>query len=125
MQYSGRLKVKVTRSYVLLFAVLGMLLLPGCSLFKTKEPVVVVEEPINVCVDPPSAHQIVMRTVKPTVVKDEFGIYWIGLTPKDYENLGINMQEIKQSFKEKNAIIDYYRKCNDARSEEETTGDNQ
>jgi hypothetical protein len=106
-----------------LFAVFGLFLLSGCSLFQSKEPVVVVEEAINVCVDPPEGHTIVMRSVKPTVIKDEFGIYWIGLTPKDYENLGINMQEIKQSLKEKNAIINYYRKCNDARNEERRTSD--
>lgn len=110
-------------SKVTVFAFLGMFLLSGCSWFQTKEPVVVVADDIATCIDPPQGHEIVMRTVKPTVIKDEHGIYWIGLTPKDYENLGINMQEIKQSLKEKNAIIKYYRKCN-ARDQEERTSDN-
>jgi hypothetical protein len=109
-------------SKVVLFAFLGMFLLSGCSLFQSKEPVVVVADDIATCLDPPKGHEIVMRTVKPTVIKDDNGIYWIGLTPKDYENLGINMQEIKQSLKEKNAIINYYRKCN-ARDQEGRTSD--
>jgi len=49
--------------------------------------------------------------VKPTPVLDYKGGIWVGLTPKHYENLSLNMQSILKNLRQKNAIISYYKEC--------------
>ena len=95
----------------IVIALLFVLALSGCSIFEKKRDVVVTTDKIDTCSNPPKADKIVMRNVDFKVIKDEFGIYWIAVTPKFYENLGINMQEIMQHIKQKNAIIKYYESC--------------
>ena len=95
-----------------------VLILSGCSTPKPRD-VVVVTDRIDVCSKPPKADKIVMRNVDFKVIKDEFGIYWIGVTPKFYENLGINMKEITQHIKQKNAIIKYYQSCHKEKPKKE------
>lgn len=99
----------------------------GCSWVKEKpRDVVVVTEQLDVCSTPPKADKIVMRNVDFKIIQDEFGIYWIGITPRFYENLSVNMKEITQHIKQKNAIIKYYESChadNDEDAAEEKTED--
>lgn len=94
--------------------------LTGCSLFECREQPPQVIIPPNTCFDPPNAHVVIMRDVAFNVTKDEFGIYWISVNPKDYENLALNMSEIKQHLKEKNAIIYYFKECNKDANRTET-----
>ena len=94
------------------FLTLGlmMVLLAGCTTNKPRD-VVTVTDHIRTCANPPKADKVIMRTVKFSIIKDEYGIYWIAVTPEGYKNLGINMQEIMQHIKQKNAIIKYYESC--------------
>jgi len=87
-----------------------VLLLVGCSTNKPRD-ITIVANNIDVCSKPPKADKIIMRNVDFAVIKDELGIYWIAVTPKFYENLSINMKEITQHIKQKNAIIKYYKSC--------------
>ena len=96
-------------------------LLSGCSWmpwFKDKpRDINLVTDHIDTCSEPPKADKIVMRNVDFNVVKDEHGIYWIAVTPRFYENLSVNMQEITQHIKQKNAIIKYYESCHTKKTE--------
>lgn len=96
-------------------------LLSGCSLFPwfKDEPrdINLVTDKIDTCSKPPKADKIIMRNVDFKVVKDEHGIYWIAVTPKFYENLSVNMQEITQHIKQKNAVIKYYESCHEPKVE--------
>ena len=95
-------------------------LLSGCSLFQPKpRDVTVVTDKIDVCSNPPKADKIIMRNVDFAVIQDKHGIYWIAVTPKFYENLGINMKEITQHIKQKNAIIKYYESCHKEKPKKE------
>jgi glycyl-tRNA synthetase (class II) len=96
----------------IIIAIGAMLLLTGCSLFKDKpRDITLVTDKIDVCSKPPKADKIIMRNVDFKIIKDELGIYWIAVTPKFYENLGVNMKEIKQHIKQKNSIVKYYESC--------------
>jgi C4-dicarboxylate-specific signal transduction histidine kinase len=44
---------------------------------------------------------------------------WYGLTTKGYENLSNNMGEVKRYIRQVISIIEYYRKADDARQNEE------
>ena len=100
-------------------AILAVLVLSGCGSTPKPRPVNIVTDKIDTCSKPPKADKIVMRNVDFKVIKDEFGIYWIGVTPKFYENLGINMKEITQHIKQKNAIIKYYQSCHKEKPKKE------
>ena len=52
-----------------------------------------------------------MREVKPIAVMDDLGIWWVGISPKHYENLAQNIDDMYGAIKQKNAIVDYYKKC--------------
>ena len=82
----------------------------GCASVEPK-PVVVNAERINMCSEPSPANSVVMRSVKFTITQDKHGIYWISLSPRDYENLSKNTSDILAHIKEKNAIIKYYKEC--------------
>lgn len=86
------------------------LILSGCSGPKPRD-INIVTDKIIICAKPPKADKVLMRNVDFAVIKDELGIYWIAVTPKFYENLAINMKEIKQHIKQKNAIVKYYETC--------------
>jgi hypothetical protein len=88
------------------------MIISGCSSFGKKPADVVVSvDRVNVCGNPPLPDQIVMREVMPIVVKDENGLFWIGIAPKHYENLSINIQGMLQYIKQQKAIIQYFQKC--------------
>jgi hypothetical protein len=81
--------------------------LGGCSWWNTKPTT----DHVDVCNQPPAADPIVMREVDPVVIKDSYGISWVAITPKHYENLSLNTQETLKHIKQQNAVIEYYREC--------------
>ena len=89
----------------------SILALSGCGWFNNRPDLTIVSETINTCNTPPKADQILMRDVEPVVIEDKFGIVFIGIIPKHYENLSLNMQNILVHIKQQNSIIDYYEGC--------------
>ncbi len=87
-------------------------MLSGCF-WNNKEVIkaTVVVQSKTICIDPPQSSRVIMRKVEPIAVKDELGIYWVGITPQHYENLSQNIDDMFGGIKQKNAIIDYYQKC--------------
>ncbi len=95
--------------YLLIFA---LLLSSGCTLFD--ERVVVQHDNVYLavlCPDPAKPAQITTRKVRPQVVEDKVGIFWVGITPQDYENLAINTQESIRYIKDLHGVVSYYRQC--------------
>lgn len=95
-----------------------ILLLPlnlsSCSLFD--ERIVVEKEPVYfdiICPVLPGPAPIAPRKVRPQVVEDKVGVFWVGLTPSDYENLAINTQEAIRYIKGSRSLTRYYRNCID------------
>jgi hypothetical protein len=91
---------------------ISLFLLSGCSLF---QPEVVVQTKMSyskvVCPDYPSPSSVVMLPVKPRAIFDQDGIAWVGLTPSDYEHIGVNLQEIIRYVKDQKGQTNYYRNC--------------
>lgn len=90
--------------------ILLVLLLIGCAHTKPVE-VAVIADTIHICNTPPQADKIIMLDVDFKIIKDEFGIYWVGITPKHYENMAVNMKSILAHIDQKNSIIKYYESC--------------
>jgi len=96
----------------IVYTIILSIVLVGCSsLGKKPSNVVVSADRIVVCSNPPSADAVVMREVLPTVIQDENGLYWVGISPKHYGNLSINIQGMLQHIKQQKAIIKYYQEC--------------
>ena len=96
--------------FLLIFA---LLLSSGCSIF-AKPKVVVQKEPVYlaiVCPDPARPAAITTIQVRPQVIEDKIGIYWVGLSAKDYEALSINIQETIRYIKDQKGQVTYYRDC--------------
>lgn len=92
--------------------ILSLLLSSGCSMFD--ERIVVKTEAVYlpiVCPDPAKPAQITTRKIRPQVVEDKIGIFWVGLTPGDYENLAINTQETIRYIRDQHGVVSYYRAC--------------
>lgn len=91
------------------------MLLAGCST-TSKKPVEVTDH-IKIAIEcnttAPRADELVMLEVDPMPVTDTSGQQWVGLTPKHYENLAINLQRMLGYMRQKNAIVQYYKKCID------------
>jgi len=90
--------------------ILVSLMMISCSTNQPK-PIIVSTEHINTCVEPPEENVMVMRKVKPEVIEDKTGIFWVGLTGKDYENLSLNFNDILVHLKQQNARIRFYEEC--------------
>jgi len=91
----------------------GLILGPltGCSLFTTtvyRDKLITV--PVQ-CPEPPQARPVTPLPVEPVAMVDRDGIPWVALTPKHYENLSLNSQEVLRYIKDKNAQVQYYREC--------------
>lgn len=90
----------------------SIVFLSGCSLF---QPEVVVQTKLSyspvTCPDFPAPVGVHMLTVKPRAIQDANGIAWVGFTPKDYENVGINFQEVIRYIKAQKGQTKYYRDC--------------
>lgn len=83
----------------------------SCSLFREKEVATTTTTPVKVCQQPPRASEVVMRGINWVVVEGKDGQKYVGLHPKDYENLSLNMAGIIALLKQKNGIISYYSGC--------------
>jgi len=64
-----------------------------------------------ICPDIPSPDGIHMLKVEPRAIFDIDGMAWVGLTPRDYEHLGINTQEFIRFIKAQKGQTKYYRDC--------------
>jgi hypothetical protein len=49
--------------------------------------------------------------VEPSVIEDANGIKWVGITPRQYENLSNNLQDMLRYIRNQTSIIQYYRQC--------------
>lgn len=92
-----------------------LLLSSGCSIFGGPDERVVVKTnnvylPI-LCPDPAAPAAITTLKVRPQVIEDKIGLFWVGLTGKDYENLAVNVQETIRYIKDQKAVTAYYRQC--------------
>lgn len=87
-------------------------LISGCSLF---QPEVVTQTKLSyskvTCPDYPPPAPVRMLPVKPRAIEDGQGIAWVGFTPKDYEHIGINFQEVIRYIKAQKGQTNYYRDC--------------
>lgn len=106
------------------------LLVTGCSWIKSEPepvpPVKVVKEQVPLAIyQPPSPAPIKLNDVSWIVVTRENlnqkiqeiekitgnGFVIMAITPRDYENLAVNIQELKRYVREQRAIILYYREA--------------
>ena len=94
----------------LVVLVLVVLFLVGCSWGETKIAQHANYIPI-LCEEAPTVTPIITGKVHPRVVEDKYGIFWTGMTARDYENLSGNLQESIRYIKEQKAVSQYYKDC--------------
>lgn len=97
--------------YLVLF--LTLVSLSGCGMF-TKEKIVVKNVPVYVPVVCPAAQRVTSispRPIRPRAIQDVAGIWWVALTPEDYENLAINTKETIRYIIDQRGVVAYYREC--------------
>lgn len=106
------------------------LLVTGCSWIKSDpepvKPVEVIKEQVPLAIyQPPAPAPIKLNDVAWVVITKENlqqkiaeieqitgnGFVIMAITPRDYENLAINIQELKRYVREQRAIILYYREA--------------
>lgn len=91
---------------------ISVLLISGCSLF---QPEVVVQTKMSytkvTCPDYPQPVGVKMLPVEPRGIFDTDGIAWVGLTPQQYGNLSVNLQEMIRYMKSQKGQTSYYRSC--------------
>lgn len=95
------------------FLFLILVSLSGCGIF-TKEKIVIKNVPVYVPVVCPDAQKVTSintRSIKPRAIQDMAGIWWVALTPEDYENLAINTKETIRYIIDQRGIVSYYREC--------------
>ena len=92
----------------LLFVVVILLTTTACM--HTEKKPATVKMKVE-CGTEPRADRLQMLVVEPRVIENRAGFVWIGLTPKHYENLSVNMSEIKSQIGQQKAITKFYRKC--------------
>ncbi len=63
------------------------------------------------CPNSPAPAGIHMLTIEPRAVFDRNSIVWVGLTPADYERMGINNQEFIRYLKDQKGQTKYYQDC--------------
>ncbi len=97
--------------YAILFLILVSL--SGCGMF-TKEKIVVKNVPVYVPVVCPAAQKVTSispRPIRPRAIQDVAGIWWVALTPEDYQNLAINTKETIRYIIDQRGVVAYYREC--------------
>lgn len=85
------------------------MLLLGCSNV-LKQPPVIVQAPKIICISPPIVDPVLYREVE-YVMYIANGEHYVGTTMRDYEKLGLMMQEVAVHIEQKNRIIEYYKEC--------------
>lgn len=88
-----------------------MLALTGCGLLQPAETRVETK-PVS-CIRPPGIAPLAMRPTPPTVISDTQGRKWFAFGADEYENLALNIQDMRQHANQLRAVIRYYRECND------------
>ena len=97
--------------YAMLFLILVSL--SGCGIF-TKEKIVIKNVPVYVPVVCPAAQKVTSispRPIRPRAIQDVAGIWWVALTPEDYQNLAINTKETIRYIIDQRGVVAYYREC--------------
>lgn len=97
--------------YAILF--LTLVSLSGCGIF-TKEKIVIKNVPVYVPVVCPAAQKVTSispRPIRPRAIQDVAGIWWVALTPEDYQNLAINTKETIRYIIDQRGVVAYYREC--------------
>ena len=115
----------------ILYSILGIALLSGCSTFQKPlpepEPIIktVTEFKALEIYQPPLPKQIDLQDVEFFVVTEknfeeqvsrlqklQDGTYVLfGMTPQDYENMAYNLQELRRYIRQQKEIIIYYRRA--------------
>lgn len=122
-----------------LIAITLLILLSGCSWLETRPdpepPVRIVTEQVPMEIyQPPLPQQIRLENVRWFVItpanlneqvseleKLQGGEYVIfAMTPRDYESMAYNLQELRRYIREQKEIILYYRKATDVEQDFET-----
>jgi len=105
--------MRLSRVYLGSICTLILVSLSGCGAF-TKEKIVVKNVPVYVPVVCPEAQKVTSispRPIKPKAIQDMAGIWWVALTPNDYENLAINTKETIRYIIDQRGVVAYYREC--------------
>lgn len=85
--------------------------LSGCALFTET---VRVRDPVYLsihCQTPSKVVGVNPLPTDPIAIQDTQRFWWIGFTPKHYENLAINTAEIIRYIKSKKSEVRYYKSC--------------
>jgi len=94
-----------------LLLLISVVLLSGCWF----SPKIVVQTKLSytkvTCPDYPSPAPVRMLEVKPRAIVDADSLAWVGFTPTDYGNIGINFQEVIRYIKAQKGQTKYYRDC--------------
>ena len=91
------------------FAFICVITLSGCGFNPVKldaSQVIDLE-----CGAEPKVDRLHMRVVKPWIIDDIGGITWVGISPDHYENLSINIADVKKQLKQRVSVNKFYRKC--------------
>lgn len=63
------------------------------------------------CGGEPKADKIHLRKVEPWAMQDKVDIWWVAFTPKHYENMGLNFNDMLIHLKQRKAQIEWFRGC--------------
>jgi hypothetical protein len=86
-----------------------ILALSSCA--KTTQPVEIVTEPVKIAITAPAdPNPLVLNNITWKVINNNDIIYY-GITVSDYEQLALNMLEIKRYIKSQKNIIRYYEQA--------------
>lgn len=66
--------------------------------------------PVLECPNPPTPDMVELVPPTWTVIEAQEA-QWIALTPKQYEQLSLNLSLVLQNLKQRNAVIDYLNSC--------------
>lgn len=78
----------------------------------SKPPKIDVVVPI-VCDTNTAPGKVTMLPVSPSPVVDRDGVVWVGMSPKHYEHLAINMRSMLTHIKQQKRITHYLKGCID------------
>jgi len=95
----------------------SFLLLAACTGPLVQQPKVVVNKVTAMeeiqCGAEPKADKVHLRKVEPWAMQDKVDIWWVAFTPKHYENMGLNFNDMLIQIKQRKAQIEWFRQCID------------
>ncbi len=98
-----------------LLIVFSPFFLMACNGIMVEQPSVVTNEVVAMqeiqCGAEPKADKIHLRKVEPWAIQDRVEIWWVGFTPKHYENMGLNFNDMLIHLKQRKAQIEWFREC--------------